>query len=420
MFIPVVTGPMGALQFPHFTPLGPSLITANLKNFWELPRIAQTETLASAYQHLSALPAANPQLLESVGSLFQRLNDNGGRTDADSFIISRLINEWGTLKDSVPPTNPPRAASDRPKTDDFALAPRTPVPPMPTPPSPPRARRTDRRRPDRNDSIQYYTDGKGGLFPASWRYFADGTKAHLKAMVWTMTASEQRALLNDDEANAKFLVSALASVILDLKTSLTETGTRGAGQSGLASAPSVRSLIEIINNMTSFMTDGERSNPDLAGYFWQAYGVHSEVRMAVNRLTGMRSLLSSLEESDRSGLEDTLYALDTAFLAHIFEPLADAVSETGAEASSRDEAHGELVAVRLGELIVGAPRSLSRLSGAQQVQLSSIEGLLQSVARETRGGTPTPMIRAFLRKLLPSEILRLVPLMGLIREKNGA
>jgi hypothetical protein len=419
MILPVTTGPLGLLQFPNFTAMAPVVVTTNLKNFWDLPRITQTETLASAYEHLSGLSSSNPQLLESVGSLLTRLNDGGDRTDADSFIISRLINEWGTLKDAVPVSSPPRPSSEKPHLDEVSIAgPRTPVPgPSPVPPSPRRQRRSDRSRGERNNSIQFYTDGRGGLFPPSWIQFSKEMRDHLKLIAWNLSATDQRALISNEEANAKFLLSALASVIINLKSSLTETGAKGAGQSGLASAPSVRVSLGLVNEMTSFMTERARAGSDLAAYFWQAYGIHTELRMAVNRLTSMRSLLSSLEEPEKNAVEDGLYALDTAFLSFLLEPLADRPVDGALDALSRDEAHGELIAKRLGDLMVGLPMSTANLSGSQHVQLSSIEGLLRSVAVEARAGTPTPLIRAFLRKLLPSEILRLVPLVGVIRGK---
>lgn len=415
MMITITPGIGTALRFQDFTPQAPILVSANLRALSTLAPIAQLETLASAYVHLSGVAEANQQLLESLGQLVQRMNAREERTAADSFIVSRLIGEWGSLKDSVPPSSPPQPRSDRPAEAPIAM-PKTPVPPTPAPPSPVPGV-SGRRRSERNDSIQFYTDGKGGLFPPSWVHFSKEMKNALKIAVWNLSATDSRALISSEEANATFLMGTMATWILQLRNLLTETGAKGAGRSGLASGPSIRGNVELINEMSAFMSEGDYVGSPLADAFWRAYGTHTESRMAVNRLTSMRSLLSSLDEAERNALEDSLYALDTHYLAWLLSPLASR-SDPGLERGFRDVAHGDQMATMLGEKMNGLPTSLAALDHEQRAQLSSLEAILRTVEYDARTVPPTPGMHAFLLKLLPSEMIRVASFVEMLREKR--
>lgn len=399
--ITVVQGLGGALQFQNFTPLAPALITENLARFWDLAPVAQVETLASAYQHLTQIREANDQLLEGVGQLIVRIEERAKQTPSDSFILSRLIGEWGRFKDSnLPP--PPR--SDHPSAPAAAPAPKTPAP---------------RPAPARDPSFRFYADGDGGYFPPSWVNFSKPMRDALKILAYRREG-KMSDLSFSDEAHADFLLAALYGWINGMRTSLTETGSKGAGQSGLASAPSVREPVERVAEMAAVLGDGNRVEASLAERFWNSFGAHADLRMALSRLTTMRTAQSVLEEADRTALEDTLIALDAAYLRFLLAPLADRTEGSPPDAPERNEYYGELLAKNLGDALVGLPMSArSQFSGGQEVQLVAAGSVLRGVAAELRMDPPSPVVRGFLKKLLPSEILRLAHIAGLLQDRNS-
>lgn len=417
--ITITAGFGGTFVFERFTSLAPSLVTENLSRFWDLARPAQVDTLASAYQHLSGVPDANPEVLASVGQMTQRLNDSAETSPVDHLVLGRLLLEWGRLKSVFPPSSPPQAPrSDRPASSPAPgaeLAPRTPVPPAG---GVGRRRHTPGTRAEDSTRAtgQFYRDGKGGYFPPSWAKLSDDMKRELKSLAWSRKG-KMSDLTSSHEMHASLLLGAISSWVVTLKTVLMESGVKGAGQSGLASAPSVQPLLSLISEMTSWMGGPALRRSALGSLFWEGFGAHEEARMAINRLTTMRTLQSSLEQSEKDSLERTLYTLDGVYLTVILAALPDP-EVSPSEAGRRDEAYGDTLAQKLGEAMIGLPLSeRTALEPAEQVRLADASGILRIIAQEARADPASPAVKGFLKRLNPAEILRLQRIAALIAAK---
>lgn len=393
MPIIITPGLGGILQFQNLTALAPARIGENIPRFWELPNPAQVETLASAYYHLSRVTEPNADLLEKLGAMVQRFEGREESIAADNFILSRLVGEMARLKDSVPPT---------PASMDSVVVTEKPS----SKPSPKR---------DRDNSMQLYTDGKGGYFPHSWARLSEDMRRELKGLAYAREG-RMSELTNDEEKHAEFLMGALAGWIVSVKDALTETGAKGAGQSGLASAPSVRAPLALISEMTAFMAGEAKIESDLGVRFWQLYSADSVARMAVHRLINARATqFSVLEEGERASLEKALFDLDVAYLRILLKPLSSQTEEAAAEAGNRDESYGDTLAKTLGDALNGLPLSeRTELSPANQVQLTSAVSVLRILGRELSSEPPSPAVRGFLRRLLPREMLQLAQVVALV------
>ncbi|HSA58918.1 MAG TPA: hypothetical protein VLJ37_04465 [bacterium] len=387
----IVQGLGGLLQFQNFTPLAPALVTENLGRFWDLAPVAQVETLASAYQHLSRVEEADVQLLESVGQLLQRIEARAEQTPSDSFILSRVIGKLALLKASSPPSCEPPGR----RTSDPA----------------PGAQR--------DPSLRFYSDGEGGFFPPSWIHFSKPMRDALKVLAYGREG-KMSDLTSSDVAQADFLIGALSGWINDMKTALTETGMKGAGQSGLASAPSIRAPLDLVAEMAAVLGDASRVEASLAANFWRSFGSHADLRMSLSRLVTMRMAQSVLEEAERLALEDTLCALDAAFLRFLLAFLPGRSVDSFADSSERNETYGDLLAKRLGDALLGLPLSdRAQFNGDQAVQLATAGSVLRTLAGEVRADPPSPVLRGFLKKILPSEMLRLGQIVGLLQELDS-
>jgi hypothetical protein len=222
-------------------------------------------------------------------------------------------------------------------------------------------------------------------------------------------------LTESTEVHADLLMGALAGWIEQIKTVLTETGARGAGQSGLASAPSLRAPLGLIIEMVAFMSDGEDAG--LSSRFWQLYGSHVDLRSAVNRLTSQRTLLATLEEGERSALDQALFDLDVAYLRVLLRPLASKTEEGAGETGNRDEAFGDTLATTLGNALMGLPFSgRAEVTASEQVQLTSAASALRILSRELSSNPPSPAVRGFLKRLSPRETLQLAQVVALIQD----
>jgi hypothetical protein len=160
----IIQGLGGALRFQNFTPLAPALVTDNLSRFRELVSPAQLETLASAYHHLMRVPDANQEVVESVAQMIQRLESKADPSAADSFTISRLVLEWGRLKETLRESAPPARGTPLPPAGDVED-------------SRPRAAIRDK-------SLRFYSDGSGGFFPPSWAHLSKEMRDSLKSLAY--------------------------------------------------------------------------------------------------------------------------------------------------------------------------------------------------------------------------------------------
>jgi hypothetical protein len=412
MTLTITQGLGGTLLFTNFSPLAPSLVSENLRNFWELQRPTQMDTLASAYHHLTRAADAKTEVVEKVGQMIQRFESNSDPVAADNFTIGQLVLEWGRLKDSLGDF----ASGDSPALGAVRASPppprRTPVPA--TEGAKPVSAAIASRR---EQSIRFYSDGEGGFFPPSWLHFSDSMRQALKILAYSRKGGKMSDLTSDEGLHAEFLVGVLADWLGQIRGDLTETGVKGAGQSGLASAPSVMPTLGLVSEMMSLLRRPAGPESSLMTRFWKAYGAHADLRMTINRLFTMRSLQSILEEADRMVLEKVLYDLDVAYLSFLLDPLSGSTDEASATGSGRDESFGETLAKKLGDAMVALPMSeRTKLEAGDHVTLAAAASALRTLGREIRSDESSAVIRGFLRKLLPSEMLRLASVVGMIQE----
>lgn len=411
----------GTTLVANVAALAPNIVSENLNGFWKLERQGQILTLASVHHYLGAVDEPNQHLLEGLREMIARFQNKADPCALDNLVFGQLIMEWGKNKPAEESTRP---AASRIGRDDPTLVPITPSVPAPGSDRPDRPKTpglavepTPLRRMSRGEtSMRFYSDGTGGFFPPIWINFSKEMRDALKILAYGREGKMSDLTLSE-EAHAGFLLSALAGWIEEMKTALTETGTKGAGASGLASAPSIRALLTLVSEMTGFLADPTRSE-SLSDLVWRAYGVDPHLRMSVDRLSGMRMAQSVLEEDERAALEKTLRDLDAAYLAFLLQPLLDGPEDAAVESGNRDESYGETLARTVGDALVGLPLSdRARLSATAQVQLTSAATALRTLARELRADRSSPAVRGFLKKLLSSEMLRLSPVVALIQEE---
>jgi len=316
------------------------------------------DTLTSAYHHLSQISEPRPEqidLLQKVEIMVERFKSGALTIADDNFILARLSGQVACLNSSVPPAAGPT--------------------PNPLPSQPPVAR--------------------GMPAPACGREEDFGEIA--------------------SEVDADRFVDALYGWINEIVTLLTKTGAKGEGLSGLASAPSVRRPVGRVTKLVTLLGDRTRVEALLAQRFWHSFGAHADLRMALSCLAIKQSSAQSvLDKAERTALEDTLFALDVAYLRSLLVPLSGHADECLSDAFERNEDYGKELAKSLRVSLQGLPLSAGAGSSGKEeeaaAQLAAARSVLKKLSVELRVGPPSAVVRGFLEELLSGEMLRLAQL----------